>query len=88
MTTNHEPTAAAERLAEIDRIAKADADDLAKMRDGTKLTRNGLVEIIAYQQQEIADLARELAEARAEAAELKQLLAALDIPWAIKVTRC
>jgi len=58
MTNNSdsETTAAAERLAEIDRLAKADADDLAKMRDGTKLTRYGLVEIIAYQQQEIADL--------------------------------
>jgi hypothetical protein len=54
-----------ERLAEIDRLAKADADDLAKMRDGTKLTRYGLVEIIAYQQQEIA-------EARAECEKEKR----------------
>jgi len=83
VTTDNETTAATERLAEIDRLAKADADDLAKMRDGTKLTRYGLVEIIAYQQQEIADLARELAEARAEIEQLQQAnnrLVRVDFP--------
>lgn len=49
-----------ERLAEIDAGAQADEDDLNKMRDGTKLTRAGVVRIIVYQQQEIRELKRQL----------------------------
>lgn len=44
---------AEQRLASIDASAKADADDLAKMRDGSKLTRAGLVEVIKYQQDDL-----------------------------------
>lgn len=47
---------AVQRLARIDEGVKVDADDLAKMRDGTKLTRAGLVEIIVYQNEEIESL--------------------------------
>jgi hypothetical protein len=44
------------RLADIDAAANADAADLAEMRDGTKLTRAGLVQVIQYQQQDIKEL--------------------------------
>lgn len=45
--------AALARLAEIDAAAKADAADLAVMRDGTKLSRAGLVSAIVYLQQDL-----------------------------------
>ena len=60
-------TDASRRLAEIEAAANADAADLEKMRDGTNLTRSGLVSIIAYQQQELA-AARADADARVQAA--------------------
>jgi hypothetical protein len=50
------------RLAAIDAASKADAEDLAKMRDGTKLTRSGLVEIIKHQQQDIEKLQSRIVE--------------------------
>lgn len=53
--------AAEARLALIDAHAKSDEADLAKMRDGTKLSRFGLVQIIAYQQQDIDELKARLA---------------------------
>ena len=53
-------TDASRRLAEIEAAANADAADLEKMRDGTKLTRSGLVSIITYQQQELAAARAEL----------------------------
>jgi hypothetical protein len=56
------------RLDEIDAGAQADADDLKKMRDGTKLTRAGLVQLIVYQQQDIATLRRERDEVLSECA--------------------
>jgi BMFP domain-containing protein YqiC len=43
------------RLAEIEAGANADAEDLAKMRDGTKLTRAGVVQVLVWQQQEIRE---------------------------------
>jgi hypothetical protein len=52
---------AQKRLSEICAGAKADAADLEKMRDGTKLTRSGIVEIIVYQQQDIRELRQQLA---------------------------
>jgi chromosome segregation ATPase len=56
----------ATRLDEIERAAQADADDLEKMRDGTKLNRWGLVQIIAYQQEDIAELRAKLAAAETD----------------------
>ena len=44
-----------EQLDAIAKVAQADKDDLAKMRDGTKMTRAGLVEVIVYQQQELVE---------------------------------
>ncbi len=76
-----ELVAAKNRLAEIDAGVKADAEDLAKMRDGTKLTRAGVVEIIVYQQQDIATLAARLAEvegAGVEAAITKSVVEMYD----------
>jgi hypothetical protein len=43
------------RLAEIEAGANADAEDLAKLRDGTKLTRAGVVQVLVWQQQELAE---------------------------------
>ena len=40
--------------------------DLAKMRDGTKMTRAGLVSSLVYQQQEISELHEQLAKDQAE----------------------
>lgn len=53
-----------DKLQRIADGAKADADDLAKMRDGSKLTRNGLVSLIVYLQEDVAEM-----KARAERAE-------------------
>jgi chromosome segregation ATPase len=69
-----EATAKLERLAEIDRHAQADAADLEKMRDGTKLTRSGLVQIISYQQQELAEATAKLAAAEAKIDDYKSAL--------------
>lgn len=44
------------RLEEIRKGCESDEADLAKMRDGTKLTRSGLVTLLVYQQQDIAEL--------------------------------
>jgi hypothetical protein len=63
-----------DRLREIDEATKADADDLEKMRDGTKLTRTGLVSIIVYQRQDIDELKERLREAR-EALQTRDMLA-------------
>lgn len=56
--------AAEEKLSRIEQAANADAEDLAKMRDGTKMTRAGLVRVIAYQQEHIAEVEQERDEAR------------------------
>lgn len=52
------------RLAEIDKWVKADADDLAKMRDGTKLTRAGLVATIVESQLLLDEMTAERDAAR------------------------
>jgi hypothetical protein len=51
------------KLSRIEATSKADAEDLKKMRDGTKLTREGLVQVIAYLQEDVAELTRKLEEA-------------------------
>lgn len=74
---NHFPAIAQEllearqRLTEIDAASKADADDIEKMRDGTKLTRSGLVTIIKCQQQDIAERDDDLLALRAKVKELE-----------------
>lgn len=58
--------ALAEANAKLKRIedgANADAADLETPRDGTKLTRHGLVQLIVYLQEEVASLRAELADA-------------------------
>lgn len=52
--------AAEARLAGIEAAAKADAADLEKMRDGTKLTRSGVVECLVYWKEECAAATRKL----------------------------
>ena len=42
------------RLKRIEDAANADAADLEEPRDGTKLTRHGLVQLIAHLQEELA----------------------------------
>lgn len=44
------------RLEEIRKGCEADEADLKQMRDGTKLTRSGLVTLLVFQQQDIAEL--------------------------------
>jgi hypothetical protein len=73
------------RLADIDAAANADAADLAEMRDGTKLTRAGLVQVIQYQQQDIKELEGERERLR-EACEIQRL--ALEEYADIKSWRC
>ncbi len=51
------------RLSRIQEAADADAADLAEMRDGTKLTRAGLVMLIQYQKEELDERDSILAEA-------------------------
>lgn len=58
-----------ERLESMVKAASADAKDLAKMRDGTKLTRAGLVMAIQYLQEDLAALRSE----RDELAKWKSL---------------
>ena len=60
------------RLDEIDAGAKADEADLAKMRDGVKLNRWGLVQIIVYQQQDIKELKAERDKLAARVEELEK----------------
>lgn len=60
----------AARLAEIDAGAKADAEALGRMRDGTKLSRSGLVQIIAYQGQDIREQAATIAGLRESLEEI------------------
>lgn len=57
--------AAESKLARIEAGVKADADDLAEMRDGTKLTRAGLVACIVYANEDAEEhkAARQAAEA-------------------------
>lgn len=62
------------RLAEIDAGAQADEDDLNRMRDGTKLTRAGVVRIIVYQQQDIRELKADRDRLTARVAELEAVL--------------
>lgn len=57
------------RLAEIQAGAEADAVDLETMRDGTKLTRAGLVMCIVYAQQDIKELKAEVSRQAAEREE-------------------
>ncbi len=52
-----ERDAAKEKLSAIEAAAKAVADDLAKMRDGSKLTRSGLVSVIAEMKRRDAEKA-------------------------------
>jgi hypothetical protein len=59
-----ELAAANERLAEIDKWVKADADDLAKMRDGAKLTRAGLVATIVELQLQVTEANERAAKER------------------------
>lgn len=63
-TTQAQLDEAQARLSAIGAASKADADDLAKMRDGTKMTRAGLVEIIVYQQQDAEKAEADLAALR------------------------
>lgn len=59
------------RLSEIESAAKADEDDLAKMRDGTKLTRAGLVHVIAYWKEKSGSLTARVAELEAKPVDLQ-----------------
>lgn len=66
-----------ERLARIAAVAEADAQDMKQIRDGTKLTRHGLVETIAYWHEEATRLRADLTATeeradRAAAAERKR----------------
>ncbi len=72
---------AEQQLATIKEASEADAADLAQMRDGTKLTRAGVVEVIRYQQMDIADLKENLADARDELAQQKSTNASLAQDW-------
>jgi hypothetical protein len=62
------------RLADIDAAANADAADLAEMRDGTKLTRAGLVQVIQYQQQDIKEIKGERERMREAMDRARQVL--------------
>lgn len=58
--------AAEAKLARIKAAADADAADLAVMRDGTKLTRHGLVQCIAAWKEDCEEAQAKLATAEAE----------------------
>lgn len=67
---------AQEKLASIQRSVDADEADMAKMRDGTKLTRSGLVEVIAYLKEQLAEARERRSETIAMVAQLESDLTA------------
>lgn len=67
-----ELAAANERLSRIAAVAEADAADMKQIRDGTKLTRHGLVETIAYWHETATERRAERDEANRRADEVKR----------------
>lgn len=78
-TLKAEKQAAEEKLARLKAAADADEADLNEMRDGTKLTRHGIIQIIAYQREDIADLKEKLAQVTRERANLSMALKAANV---------
>ena len=60
------------RLKEIESAVQADDKDLNQMRDGTKLTRSGLVETIMFQKQDLKVAIRERDSALADVTRLRE----------------
>lgn len=67
--------AALNKLARIEAATQADADDLEQMRDGSKLTRSGIVSLLAFQQEDIAELKENVRSLEAQLSEARKSIA-------------